>query len=148
EGDEGERVVETQLFAASLPFEAGERRRYRREAAWTSCDRLDRPEQAIRILEELFAEEPNDEVASASVTRFARLLAEAGRKEDLAVFWEQQARCRADASDRTSAALLWARAGGIWETELGDVARAISAHRQGAAIAGEASLEALARIYS
>ncbi len=148
EGDEGERVVETQLFAASLPFERAERRRYKREAAWTSCDRLDQPARAIRILEELFDEDPNDDVASASVTRFARLLAEAGRTEDLAVFWERQARCRADAGDRPSSALLWARAGGIWEAELGDDRRAIAAYRQGAAIGGEASLEALARIYS
>ena len=68
EGDEGDRVVETQLFAASLPFERSERRRYKREAAWTSCDRLDKPEHAIRILDDLFAEDPSDDVASASVT--------------------------------------------------------------------------------
>jgi tetratricopeptide (TPR) repeat protein len=148
EAGEVERVVETELLAASLPFERAERRRHKRDAAWTSCDRLEQPERAIRILEELFAEDPADEVASASVTRFARLLSEAGRKSELALLWEQQARCRAETPDRVSAALLWARAAAIWETELGNVDRAVAAYRQGAAIGGEASLEALARIYS
>ena len=148
EGGEALRVVETELHAASLPFDRAERRRYLRDAAWTSSDRLEQPERAIRILEQLFDEDPADEVASASVTRFARLLSEAGRRADLALLWERQARCRTEAADRPSAALLWARAGTIWESELGDVDRAIAAYRQGAAIGGEASLEALARIYS
>ncbi len=142
-----ERVVETQLRGASLPFERSLRRKLRRDAAWTCSDRLEDPDRAIQILEGLFSEDPTDEVALASVTRFARLLDEAGRHAALATLWEEQARCRADAGDRAGSAALWARAARIWETELGDVERAIAVHRQGAALGGETSLESLARIY-
>lgn len=148
EDGELEAVVETQLRGASLPFDRIRKRRLRRDAAWTSCDRLEDTDRAIAILKDLFAEDPADEVATASVTRFARLLDESGRFTDLALLWEEQARCRENSGDRAGSAALWARAGELYEGKLGDVERAIEAYRQGAALGGEGSLEALARIHT
>jgi tetratricopeptide (TPR) repeat protein len=143
-----EEVVAIELRGAALPFEPSRRRQFRRDAAWTTCDRLEDPARAIEILKELFAEDPDDEIALASVTRFARLLDEAGRQRELAALWEEQGRCRVELGDRPGAAALFARAGEIWETREGDVERALSAHALGAAYGGEASLEALARIHT
>ncbi|HYP89804.1 MAG TPA: tetratricopeptide repeat protein, partial [Polyangiaceae bacterium] len=60
---------------------------------------------------------------------------------------ERQATARAAAGDNSGAAALWARAGQLAEDRLSDLERAITCHRAGAALGGEASLEALSRIY-
>ena len=101
----------------------------------------------MAILAALFAEDRADEIAIASVTRFARLLSDAGRHEELARLWEDQARSRADAGDRAAAAALFARAADIWEAKVQNCARAIAVHREGAALGGEVSLQALARLH-
>src|SRR5690606_31851636 len=49
---------------------------------------------------------------------------------------------------RESAARLWAHAGELCEERLGDVERAMQNHRRGAALGGESSLEALARLHT
>lgn len=143
-----EDVVALNLRGAALPFDRVHRRHLLRDAAWTTCDRLNDAPRAIEILQRLFAEDAADEVARASVARYARLLEESGRMQELAVLWEDQARCRSEAGDRPGASALWARAAQIWETRLGDADRAIAVHRQGAALGGEASLEALGRLYT
>ncbi len=147
EGDAA-RAVDIELRGAALPFDDTFRRKLRRDAAFTVCDRLEDAGRAIAILKELFAENGSDEVASASIARFARLLDESGRNADLVDLWERQAMLRADAGDAEGAAALFTRAGEIAETRLGDLPRAIHLFRGGAAFDGQASLEALARLYS
>jgi tetratricopeptide (TPR) repeat protein len=141
------RAVEIERYGASLPFSRDRRRKLLRDAAFSTCDELSDPDGAMSILAALFAEDRADEVATASLARFARLLGDAGRHEELARLWEDQARVRADAGDRPAAAVLFARAAEIWETRSENPARAISVHREGAALGGEVSLQALARLY-
>jgi golgin subfamily B member 1 len=148
--DEGaaERALQLQVRAAALPFERPQRRQFSRDAAWVACDRLGDAGRALGILRGLFQENAADEVATGAVARFARLLEDAARYDELATVWEEQARVRAATGDRAGAAALWARAATIWEETLGDADRAVAVHRLGAAIGGEASLEALARLQS
>ncbi|MBM4362420.1 MAG: hypothetical protein FJ104_07045, partial [Deltaproteobacteria bacterium] len=146
--DDGEHreIVALRLRVAELPFDPPERRRLRRDAAWVAADQLGDAATARRILAELFAEDPADDVAAAAVARYARLLGEADEHGALAGFWEEQARVRTEGGDRVAAAALLARAAEIHEAKLGDVGAALADHRAGAALGGEASLEAIARI--
>lgn len=143
-----ERTVDLLLRAALLPFGRDKQRKMRRDAAFAAADKLADVGRAIAILTELFSQDSADDVAAQSVSRFARLLDESGRHAELSALWEQQAKARAEAKDKAGAAALWSRAGEVWEQRLSEPDRAIAAHRQGAALGGEASLEALARIYT
>ncbi|MEI9950773.1 MAG: tetratricopeptide repeat protein [Pseudomonadota bacterium] len=140
-------VVTRLLAAAELPFERLRRRELRRDAACLCSDRLDDSARAIELFQALLAEEPGDEVARSLVTRLSLLLDEQGEHAEIVTLWERQATARAAAGDNSGAAALWARAGQLSEERLGDLARAITCHRAGAALRGEDSLEALSRIY-
>lgn len=142
-----EQVVDTLLRSASLPLGRAEQRRMKRDAAFIAADKLGDAERALSVLGQLYSEDPSDELAAQSISRYARLLEEAGRSLDLARLWERHAVVRTEAGDRAGAAALWARAAGIHE-RLSDVDGALAAHRNGAAVGGEDSLEALARLYT
>ncbi|HEY3497204.1 MAG TPA: hypothetical protein VGK73_21050, partial [Polyangiaceae bacterium] len=139
--------IERLLAAALLPFPTQYRRELRREAAFLATDRLGDGERAIRLFDELLAEDPGDEVALTSVDRLAQLLEERGRHGDLADLWETQAVARGERGDAPAAAALWTRAAAIAEVELAKPERALSGYKKGADLGGEAALEALARIY-
>jgi golgin subfamily B member 1 len=141
-------AVERLLSAALLPFPNEYGRELRREAAFLATDRLNDGERAIRLFDELLAEDPGDEVALASVGRLAVLLEERGRHAELTDLWETQAVARLAHGDTAGAATLWTRAAAIAEAELKKPERALSGYQKGADLGGEAALEALARIYS
>ncbi len=140
-------VVEHLLSSSDLPFAQPRRRALRRDAACLCSDRLDDGGRAVALFQALLAEDPADEVARSLVTRLSLLLDEQGKHAEIVTLWERQAAARAGAGDRSGAAALWARAGQLAEERLSDEARAIACQRSGAALGGEASLEALARIY-
>ncbi len=142
-----EDVVELLLRASKLPFSRVDRRTHLREAACIATDRVGNPARAIELFTDLFQEDPADEIAQSSVTRLAKLLEDAESFPELTSLWEEQARCRVTLGNPAAAAALWARAADIAENRLQDVDRAMAAYRQGAALGGEASLEALARIH-
>jgi tetratricopeptide (TPR) repeat protein len=147
ERGEHQQVLEQLLSASKLPFSLERRRELRRDAACLCSDRLGDNARAIEIFQALLAEEPADEVARASVTRLALLLEEQGQNEDLVTLWERQAEARRERRDPAGAALLFGRAGETAEQRLADLQRAIRNHEAGAELGGEASLEALARIF-
>ncbi|MFO7181341.1 MAG: tetratricopeptide repeat protein, partial [Pseudomonadota bacterium] len=141
-------VVERLLAGSELPFPERRRRELRREAACLTADRLGDAERAIELFQALLAEDPADEVARGSVTRLALLLEEQERFEELVELWKTQAEARSRLGDVAGAQVLWARAGELAETRLGDRERALAAYSAGAELGGEACLEALARVYS
>lgn len=147
ERGEFETVVSELLDAAKLPFSAVRKRELRRDAACLCSDRLDDSRSAIQLFNELLAEEPGDEVARASVTRLSLLLEEQGLHREIVELWEAQAAARKERGDASGAALLYARAGENAEQRLAELPRAIENHERGAALGGEASLTALARIF-
>ena len=147
ERGEYETVVSELLDAAKLPFAETRKRELRRDAACLCSDRLDDNKSAIALFNELLAEEPGDEVARASVTRLSLLLEEQGLHAEIVALWEAQAKARHERGDSAGAALLYARAGENAEQRLADRKRAIADHEAGAALGGEASLSALARIF-
>ena len=130
-----------------MPFPRERKRELRREAACVCSDQLGDTERAVQIFRGLFAEDPHDSVATASVTRLALLLEERGLYAEIAELWEQQAESRAASGSRAAAAALWTRAAEIWVNRLGDVERALTDYRQGAGLGGEQALEELARIH-
>ncbi|HOU90252.1 MAG TPA: tetratricopeptide repeat protein, partial [Polyangiaceae bacterium] len=140
-------VGELLLGASGLPFERQRRRELRRDAACVLQDDLGDEDHALEILRDVFAEDPGDGIAFAIVPRLAALLEARALYGEVAELWEAQARARQAADDRAAGAELWARAARLWEERVGDVDRAIADHRAGAALGGEASLEALARIH-
>jgi tetratricopeptide (TPR) repeat protein len=142
-----ENVVTLLLRGAELPFERRRRREFLRDAACICSDHLEDSSRAVGLFRRLFAEDPSDPVAAASVTRLALLLEERGAHGEIAELWEQQARARLESGDRSAAAALWARAAEIWETRLDDVGRALADYREGAELGGEIALEALARLH-
>jgi tetratricopeptide (TPR) repeat protein len=148
-GEEGDHaaVAAALTRGAELPFPTERRRALRRDAALIHADRLAEVERATELLRGLFEEDPGDEIAQESVARFAGLLEEQTLHPEIVGFWEQQAKSRAEADDKPAAAALYARAADIAEQRLADVDRAIADHREAAALGGEASLEALARIF-
>ncbi len=140
-------VVELLLSSSELPFAKPRRRALRRDAGCMCSDRLEDGLRAIELFQALLAEDPSDEVARSLVTRLSLLLEEQGQHGAVVTLWERQADARASANDRSGAAALWARAGQLAEERLNDEARAIACHQAGAALGGEDSLQALARIY-
>jgi tetratricopeptide (TPR) repeat protein len=147
ERGEFETVVSELLDAAKLPFAPTRQRELRRDAACLCSDRLNDNKSAISLFNELLAEEPADEVAATCVTRLSILLEEQGAHDDIVALWESQAKARHERADSAGAALLYARAGENAEQRLSDRKRAIANHQAGAALGGEASLQALARIF-
>jgi tetratricopeptide (TPR) repeat protein len=136
------------LYRSSrLPFEQARRRDLACRAALVWADSAGVPKRAIEILEELFNEDASDEVAFKAFPRFTQLLDAAGARAELAARWQQQAEIRAKAGNVAAARECWERAGPILEA-LGEFDRAIGAYRQGAALASEASFEALARLHA
>src|SRR5690606_19657654 len=133
---------------AELPFEDQYSRELRQRAAFLCADQLGDTSRAIQVFKALFAEEPADSVAASSVQRLAGLLEEAESHEDLVALWEQQAHCQEVLAQQARAAELWALAGSLSEERLGDIERAMAAYRRGAGLAGEPSLEALARLHA
>ncbi len=140
-------VAELLLGAAGLPFERQRQRELRRDAAGVLQDDLGAEDQALEILRGIFAEDAGDAIATATVSRLAALLEARALHDEVAELWEAQARARQAGGDPTTSAELWARAARLWEERVGDVDRAIVDHRAGAALGGEESLEALARIH-
>ncbi|HKY37851.1 MAG TPA: tetratricopeptide repeat protein [Polyangiaceae bacterium] len=147
ERGEFETVVSELLDAAKLPFAATRQRELRRDAAYLCADRLNDGKSAIQLFNELLAEEPGDEVAAACVTRLSLLLEEQGLHDEIVTLWESQAKARKERGDSAGAALLYARAGENAEQRLSDRKRAIVNHEAGATLGGEASLQALSRIF-
>ncbi|MBN1609732.1 MAG: tetratricopeptide repeat protein [Polyangiaceae bacterium] len=141
-------VVALLLRGAGLRFATARRRTLRQDAAFLCADRLSDPERAIDIFRGIVAEDAGDAVARASVVRLAELLEARGALAEVAELWEEQSEARLAQGEPETSTALWARAGELWERRLGDTERAIRDHRRGAALGGEASLEALARIYA
>ncbi|MBX3181574.1 MAG: tetratricopeptide repeat protein [Polyangiaceae bacterium] len=141
-------VVDLLLGAAALGFEAAERRAFSYEAAILLQERLGEAERAAELLTQVVDEAPGDELGLASVPRLALLFDELGDSQGKVRLWEQQAASHEQSGDRLGAARLWSRAAELAETELGDRDRALTAHRRGAALGGEASLSALVRLHA
>ncbi len=142
-----ERVLELLLRGKALPFDRERRRKLLCDAACLAADQLKDAGRAVELFRELFADDASDSIAQTSVTRYALLLEDQELHDQIVGLWEEQAGCRAEAGDTGAAAALWARAAEIAEQQLGDLERAIKDHTAGAALGGEASLEALARIH-
>ena len=140
-------VADLLLRGSELPFDKARQRELKREAACVCSDQLQEDERAIEIFREIFAQDPGDDVANASVSRLAGLLEERGLFSEIAVLWEKQALSRERGGDRATAAALWARAADLWEREVKDIERAIAGYRAGAGLGGEVALESLARIH-
>jgi tetratricopeptide (TPR) repeat protein len=147
--EEGEhaRVLARLLEGKALPFAKERRRALLRAAACLAADQLGEPVQASELFKELFEDDPADEIAQSSVTRYALLLEDQNLHDRIAGLWEEQARCRAQAGEAGAAAALWARAAEIAEERANDISRAIADHEKGAELGGMVSLEALARIH-
>lgn len=141
-------VVDLLLEGAELPFEDSYSRQLRRQAAFLCADELNDAPRAIVVFKGLFAEDPQDAVAASSVARLATLFEAAEQYDDLVSLWEQQAACHENARDLVKAAELWTLAGELSEQRLLDVERAMADHRRAAALRGEPSLEALARLHA
>jgi len=120
----------------------------RREAAAISADRLKDIDTALTLYRELFQENGGDEVALSSVDAFAALLDDGRLDDELVTLWEQQAIRAAEATDAKTAIVLWERAAALAEQRLRDGERALADYRNGAALGGAGSLEALARAYT
>ena len=148
--DEGDHaaVVALYLRGTELPFPKQKRRELLAEAACLCSDRLGDAAAALGHFRRLFAEEPADGVAQASVTRFALLLEEQKLDAEIVSLWEEQARARAGLGDTGAAAALFARAADIAEQRLGSAERAIEDHGAAADLGSESSLDALARIHA
>jgi Flp pilus assembly protein TadD len=131
--------------AARLPFARGRRRELLHRAAIAYAEAPGATEQALATFDALFDEDASDDVAQAALPEFTGLLESAGEHARLAARWEQQATLRARTGDPAETTL-WERAAGIWEA-LGERDRAVNAYRQGAALASQASFEALARLH-
>ena len=140
------RKVPSRLLRRSsrLPFPRERRRELLCRAALVRAE-VD-GDGAIELFDALFDEDASDDIATRSMARFAELLDAAGAHAKLAARWEQVARGRARAGDAGAACNGWCSAGSIWEAH-GDLACAIAAFRQGAALSSETSFEALARIH-
>ncbi|HEY5959110.1 MAG TPA: tetratricopeptide repeat protein, partial [Polyangiaceae bacterium] len=141
-------VVALLLEGAGLPFHRAERRGLERDAAYLCSDQLDDSRQAIEIFERIFREDAGDDISLSSVSRFSRLLEEAGRLGDVVSLWEAQAQVRLALGDRPTSAALWVRAAGLSEERLNDLDRAVTDYKHGADLGLDAALEALARIYT
>jgi len=148
EAGDDRHAVELLKRGASLPFAASETRRMKREAALISSERLKDFDTALAIYRDLFREHAGDEAATSSIDAFAALLDTHLLHEELVSLWEQQAALAAAAKDASTSAGLWERAARLAAERLGDTNRVVADYRQGAALGGMASLEALARIYT
>lgn len=141
-------VVSLLLEGAELPFHRSEKRALLRDAAYLCSDELKETNEAVTVFERIFAEDSGDEIALSSVSRFARLLEEIARLEDVVALWEGQAEVRSRHGDKPTSAALWVRAAGLSEGWLKDVERAIRDYKHGADLGLDVALEALARIYT
>jgi tetratricopeptide (TPR) repeat protein len=131
---------------SQLPLGRGRQRELLGTAAFV-CSDVGQELRAIDIFARLFHEDAGDTVASRSLERFSKLLEAAGRHADLARVWEGQAGAHAKNGKGAEERASWQRAAELWERE-GSAEPAIEAHRRAAALGGEASFEALARIHA
>ena len=142
-----DEAVELMVRCAQFPFSSARTRQLKRDAAILYSDRLKQPKLALRLFDELLSEDPGDDIAAETVTRFASLLERQGKFSEIAALWENQARCHAERGDRGTSAALWVRAAEVWEARASDLERAIAGYEQGAALGGIAALKALARVH-
>lgn len=135
------------LYRASrLPFERTRRRGLLSASGFVCADGVGAAKRATRVFDELFDDDPADDIAAKALARFAALLDGAGQHAKLALRWEEQARIHAAAGAVGVASDCWERAGRLWETQK-EWERAIAAYRQGAGLSSEVSFDALARIH-
>jgi tetratricopeptide (TPR) repeat protein len=130
-----------------VPFDTGKRRGLLCDAAIVCAERLGDAARAVRLFDELYAEDPGDDFAARSLGAYAGLLESTGQTVKLATVWEQQAELREKAGSGAEERACWERAAALWERE-GAWAQAIGAYRRGAGLGSEASFEALARIHA
>ncbi len=140
-------LVDLLLEGTGIGFDRFTRRRWLREAACLCSDQLADTERAIGLLERLFAEDATDEHALFCVQRYARLLEEANRIEEVIGLWERQAAVRLAGDDPIAAGALFVRAAQLAEERLGDVERALTDYQRGADLGLDAALTAQARLY-
>ena len=143
----GETRAAFQLLrrGARLPFEGVRRRELLAAAATVSADVLSEAAPAIALFERLFADDPGDGVAAASLAKFAALLEASGERDKLAGIWEQQGRVQTMAGHRAEARACWERAGALWQRQ-GEIERALAAHHQAAALGSSEGMAAIARL--
>jgi tetratricopeptide (TPR) repeat protein len=129
-----------------LPFERRGRRKLVSAAAFVCVDFGGGTKRATRVFDELFDEDPGDEIAAKAMGKFAELLDRTEQHAKLAKRWEEQARIRASAGAPAAACEFWEKAGGLWEAQK-EWEQAIAAYQQGARLSSETSYDALARIH-
>jgi tetratricopeptide (TPR) repeat protein len=132
--------------ASRLPFDRRRRRALVSAAAFACAEVPGAEARATRVFDELFDDDPADEVAAKAIDRFAALLDAQGDHARLAARWEEQARIHSGTGATARSCECWERAGRLWET-LNDWARAVTAYREGAALGSASSYDALARIH-
>jgi hypothetical protein len=130
-----------------VPFDTARRRGLLCDAAMVCAERLGDAVRAVRLFDELYAEDPGDDFAARSLAAYAGLLESTGQTVKLATLWEQQAVLREKAGSGAEERACWERAAALWEREAAWEG-AIAAYRRGAALGSEASFEALARIHA
>ncbi|WP_394823719.1 tetratricopeptide repeat protein [Pendulispora albinea] len=86
EGDAA-KTVDLLVLASELPFDSDNRRTMRHQAAKIAVDKLGDRERAIALFQALFAEDPSDHAAAASL---AELFQQQGRHADLLELREKQ----------------------------------------------------------
>lgn len=135
------------LYRASrMPFERQRRRRLLSSAGFLCADVIGAARRATRVFDELFDDDPADDIAANAMARFAELLDGARQHAKLALRWEEQARIHASAGAVETARQRWERAGQLWES-LKVWERAITAYGKGAELSSEGCFDALARIH-
>jgi tetratricopeptide (TPR) repeat protein len=132
--------------ASRLPFERERRRDLLCTAALVCADVVGAAQRATRVFDELFDDDPADDIAASAMGRFAELLDALGEHEKLAARWEEQARIRAREGVTEAARASWERAGRLWEG-LKRWEKAVTAYREGASLESQVSFDALARIH-
>jgi tetratricopeptide (TPR) repeat protein len=140
-------LVALLLEGSRLMFPSVYRRKLLRDAACLCSDQLADTARAMTIFEALFVEDQSDEHAAFCVGRFARLLEEANRIEEVIGLWEAQATVRLASNERMAAAALWVRAAQLAEERLGDIERALRDYAEGAELGLDTALSAQARLY-
>ncbi|MCL2448297.1 MAG: tetratricopeptide repeat protein, partial [Polyangiaceae bacterium] len=132
--------------ASRLPFERERRRDLLCTAAFVCADDPSAWSTATSAFDELFDDDPADEIAAGAMSRFAEILEGSGQHAKLGGRWEEQARIRAREGVTEAARANWERAGRLWERlELWE--KAVAAYGEGAALQSEGSFDALARIH-
>ena len=132
------------VAASQRPYGRERRRALILEAARITSGWLREPIEAIRLFASLFVEDPIDAAAEQSFAEYSELLQSQNRWHELADLLEHRAQAAPEGSPRALSA--WLKAGELWESKVGELARALGAHRHAAESDSIPALEAVARL--